>query len=156
MSGFVSHFTNRVDAKGRVSIPAPFRAALAKDGFEGLYCFPSPFQNAVDAGGNGLVAEIQKKLEGFSTLSLEYDALSTALYGASETLKVDRDGRVMLSDMVRHHTGISDEVTFVGQGFKFQIWEPTKFREHREEAMKRALAVLAGGGNSAAPLEGAV
>ncbi|MDD7910312.1 MULTISPECIES: division/cell wall cluster transcriptional repressor MraZ [Pseudovibrio] len=156
MSGFVSHFTNRVDAKGRVSIPAPFRAALAKDGFEGLYCFPSPFQSAVDAGGNGLVAEIQKKLEGFSTLSLEYDALSTALYGASETLKVDRDGRFVLSDMVRHHAGIEDEVTFVGQGFKFQIWEPSKFRKHREEAMKRALAVLAGGGGSAASLEGAV
>ncbi|WP_310619079.1 division/cell wall cluster transcriptional repressor MraZ [Flexibacterium corallicola] len=154
MSGFVSHYTNRVDAKGRVSIPAPFRAALAKDGFEGLYCFPSPFQEAVDAGGHGLVGEIQKKLDGFSTLSLEYDALSTALFGASETLKVDRDGRVVLSDMVRAHTGIDQEVTFVGQGFKFQIWAPEKFKAHREEAMKRALAVLSGGGAAGMNTEG--
>ncbi|MTI19136.1 division/cell wall cluster transcriptional repressor MraZ [Rhodobacteraceae bacterium RKSG542] len=144
MTGFVSHYTNRVDAKGRVSIPAPFRAALAKDGFEGLYCFPSPFQEAVDAGGHGLTHEIQKKLEGFSTLSMEYDVLSTALYGASETLKIDRDGRIVLTDSIRAHTGIDQEVTFVGQGFKFQIWEPGKFRAHREEAMKRAMAVLAG------------
>ncbi len=146
MAGFVSHFTNRVDAKGRVSIPAPFRAALAKDGFEGLYCFPSPFQEAVDAGGNGLTAEIQKRLDAFSTLSLEYDALSTALYGASETLKIDRDGRIVLSEMIRNHAGIDGEVTFVGQGFKFQIWEPVRFAKHRDEAMKRALAVLSSGG----------
>ena len=36
MDRFVSSFTNRLDAKGRVSIPAPFRQALAKDGFEGV------------------------------------------------------------------------------------------------------------------------
>lgn len=156
MASFVSHFTNRVDAKGRVSIPAPFRAALAKDGFEGLYCFPSPFQGAVDSGGNGLIAEIQKRLDAFSTLSMEYDALSTALYGASETLKIDRDGRVVLSDMIRNHTGIDGEVTFVGQGFKFQIWEPTKFSKHRDEAMKRALAVLSSGGAPGAAAGGAL
>ena len=36
MDRFVSNFTNRLDAKGRVSIPASFRAVLARDGFEAL------------------------------------------------------------------------------------------------------------------------
>lgn len=150
MSGFVSHYTNRLDAKGRVSVPASFRQALTRDGFEGLYCFPSLHQMAVDAGGHQLVAEIAKRLEGLDTLTADHDALSTALYGASETLKIDGDGRVMLSDMIREHAGVTDQVTFVGQGYKFQIWEPERFRAHRADAMKRAMSVLssprAGGG----------
>ncbi len=142
MSGFVSHYTNRLDAKGRVSVPAPFRQALTRDGFEGLYCFPSLHQSAVDAGGHQLVSEIQKRLDGLTTLTEDHDALSTALFGASETLKIDGDGRVMLSDMIREHAEVTDQVTFVGQGYKFQIWQPERFRAHRADAMKRAMAVL--------------
>ena len=101
MAGFVSHYTNRLDAKGRVSVPAPFRQALVRDGFEGLYCFPSPHHPAIDAGGNQLVAQIEKRLLGVATLTEDHDALSTAFYGASETLKIDGDGRVMLSEEQR-------------------------------------------------------
>ena len=41
MDRFVSNYTLRLDAKGRVSVPAPFRAVLARDGFEGIYCYPT-------------------------------------------------------------------------------------------------------------------
>lgn len=142
MHGYVSHFTMRLDAKGRVSVPAPFRAVLARDGFEGLYCFPSPHQPAVDAGGNALIAEIEKRLSGFQALTAEHDFVATALYGISEVLKIDGEGRISLSDSIRAHTGIAGELVFVGQGYKFQIWEPQRFAAHRAEAMRRALAVL--------------
>lgn len=146
MAGFVSHFVNRLDSKGRVSIPAPFRAVLARDGFEGLYCIASPHAPAVDAGGNALVGEIETRLAGFAKLSADHDALAFALFGASETPKVDAEGRMMLSDMIREQTGITDEVAFVGLGYKFQLWQPQAFRAHRAEAPKRALAMLTAGG----------
>ncbi len=142
MAGFVSHFTNRLDAKGRVSIPAPFRAVLARDGYEGLYCIASPHKPAIDAGGNELVGEIENRLSAFAKLSPGHDDLAMALFGVSETPKIDSDGRMMVSDLVREKTGITDYVTFAGLGYKFQIWEPEKFREHSAEAMKRALAML--------------
>ena len=53
MDRFLSHVTMRLDAKGRVSVPASFRAALARDGYEGLYVHPSLDRPALDAGGNG-------------------------------------------------------------------------------------------------------
>ena len=59
MDRFVSHYTLRLDAKGRVSIPAPFRAVLARDGFDGLYCYPALDRPALDAGGNALLGEIE-------------------------------------------------------------------------------------------------
>ena len=64
----------------------------------------------------------------------ERDQLSTALFGTSEILKVDPEGRVILTESVKVHAGIDDAVTFVGLGHKFQIWEPERFRAHLEEA----------------------
>src|SRR3954463_2930561 len=134
MDRFVSNFTNRLDSKGRVSIPAPFRAVLVRDGFEGLYVHPALDAPALDAGGNTLLTEIDAFLSTLPSYSDERDQLSTALFGTSEILKVDPEGRVILTDSVKVHAGIGDTVTFVGLGHKFQIWEPERFRTHLEEA----------------------
>ncbi|MGA0530556.1 division/cell wall cluster transcriptional repressor MraZ [Hansschlegelia sp. KR7-227] len=138
MDRFVSTFTNRLDAKGRVSIPAAYRAVLAADGFAGLYVHPSLDMQALDAGGNALLAEIDQLLETLSPYSEERDSLATALLGASEVLKADGEGRVILTDSLKVYAGVSDQVTFVGQGRKFQIWEPERFRAHFAASRERA------------------
>jgi MraZ protein len=137
VDGFRSNCTNRLDAKGRVSIPAAFRAVLTRDGFEGLYAYPSIEAEALDCGGNALVREIDALLAGFSPYSEERTMFSTALVGTSETLKIDSEGRVILTEALKDFAGIVSEVTFVGQGSKFQIWEPGRFRAHLEEARIR-------------------
>jgi MraZ protein len=134
---FVSHFTNRLDSKGRVSIPATFRAVLARDGFEGLYVHPSLDAQTVDCGGHALLKEIDGLLDRLSPYSEERDLFSTALLGTSEILKVDTEGRVVLTESVKAYAGITAEVTFVGQGHKFQIWESSRFRAHLDEARNR-------------------
>ncbi len=137
MDRFVSHFTHRLDAKGRVSIPAPFRAVLARDGFDGLYVHPSLEATALDCGGHALLHEIDALLLRLSPYSEERDLFSTALLGTSEILKVDPEGRVGLTETLKTYAGIGSELTFVGQGHKFQIWEPGRFRAHLEEAKNR-------------------
>ena len=130
MDRFVSNVTARLDSEGRVSIPASFRAVLTRDGFEGLYCYPTLDQTAIDAGGNALLAEIERMIEHYPPYSPEREQFSVALFGTSETLKVDGEGRVVLSDELKKHAGITDAVTFVGLGHKFRIWEPQRFRAH--------------------------
>ncbi len=137
MDEFVSTFTNRLDSKGRVSIPAPFRSVLMRDGFEGLYCCPTLDQNAVDAGGNRLREQIRAMLALFEPFSEDHELLSTTLIGESEILRIDPEGRVALPEAIKLHAGIGDTVTFVGQGYKFQIWEPERFLAYREEAKNR-------------------
>ena len=134
MDRFVSHFTNRLDAKGRVSIPASFRAVIARDGYEGLYVHPSLDAEALDCGGFSLVREIDAVLGRFAAYSTEHDVYSTALLGDGEILKVDPEGRIALPDRFKAYACVTSEVTFVGQGYKFQIWEPARFRTHLEEA----------------------
>lgn len=134
MDRFVGQFTSRLDSKGRVSIPAPFRAVLARDGFEGLYCYPSLDRPAVDAGGHALLGEIEQLIARFPPYSDEREEFLVALYGTSETLRLDGEGRVVLTEMIKAHAGIGDTVSFVGLGQKFQIWEPDGFRAHLAKA----------------------
>jgi MraZ protein len=154
---FVSHYTNRLDAKGRVSIPAPFRGVLTRDGYEGLYVHPSLDADALDCGGYALLHHIEGLLNSLSVHSEERDAFSTALLGTSEILKIDPEGRVILTDNLRAFAAITAEVTFVGQGHKFQIWEPSRFRAYLDEAknrvraFRRKLSVQQGGKDGPSP-----
>ena len=94
MDRFVSTFTNKIDAKGRVSVPAPFRAILERDGYAGggIYCYPSLDAPALDAGGQSLAQKIDGLLDGLPDYSDERDELSVALYGDVQILS-HRSGR---------------------------------------------------------------
>ena len=138
---FVSQFTNRFDSKGRLSVPAPFRAVMIRDGFDGLYLCQSLYQPALDCGGHAFLEDVEDLLSGLSPHSEQWDVLATAVYGPSEILKIDPEGRITLSDGARAYAGLSGEATFLGLGRKFQIWEPAKFRAHLAEARRQVRTV---------------
>ena len=142
MDRFVSTFTNKIDAKGRVSIPAPFRAVLERDGYQGagssgIYCYPSLDAPALDCGGERLAQKIDGLLAGLPDYSDERDELSVALYGDVQVLSIDGDGRIVLPEGLRAHAGIDAAITFVGLGDKFQMWEPVRFEKRRAEARNK-------------------
>jgi MraZ protein len=157
MDRFVSNITLRLDSKGRVSVPAAYRSVLARDGFDGLYCYPTLDQPAIDAGGNALLAEIERLIGRFPPYSNEREEFLVALYGTSETLKIDGEGRVSLTDGLKGHAGISDVISFVGLGHKFQIWEPERFRAHlaKATATVRTLTKRLGSQDAAGDPQGA-
>jgi MraZ protein len=150
MDRFVSNTTLRLDSKGRVSIPAFFRSVLSRDGFDGLYCYPALDRPAIDAGGNALMSEIEALIGSFTPFSDQREQFTLALYGTSETLKIDGEGRVVLSDSLKRHAGITEAVTFVGLGHKFQIWEPGRFQNELAEATDKVRALKAELGSQAA------
>lgn len=134
MDGFLATFTNRLDQKGRVSVPAPFRAVLAREGLDGLHCYPALDQQAIDGGGARLRQAIDAHLAEYDVFSEDYESLSTAFFGESRYLKIDQDGRIVLPEEFRAFAGIADTAIFVGQGIKFQIWEPQRFAVRQQEA----------------------
>jgi MraZ protein len=134
MDRFFSHYILRLDAKGRISVPAAFRAVLAREGGEGLFCFPALDRPAVEAGGLALMAEIESLIGRFPPFSEEREQFATALYGSGEMMKIDPEGRISLSDHLKDHAGIMDAAAFVGIGHKFQIWAPDRFSARLSEA----------------------
>lgn len=140
MDEFASRFDNKIDAKGRVSIPAPFRDVLAQEGASDIFCYPHLDRAALEAGGRRLVEKIKGILDGFAIDSPERDEIATAYFGESEKIKVDPDGRAVLPKRLRDHAGIGDVAVFVGLGDKFQIWNPEQYEAFRAEARERARA----------------
>ena len=147
---FVSTFVNKLDAKGRVSIPAPYRQILAQQDLHGLYCIPSFVSHSLEAFGNTLLSQFQQRLEKYDPLfSANYDDEAQAVLAQSQLLNFDDDGRVRLPDEFIAHAGITERVTFIGLGQKIQIWDPVRFEPVQRERIERARAARTGNGGAA-------
>ena len=139
MGLFLSSVTNKVDAKGRVSVPAKFRAVLKDMGQESFVCFPSFTEMAVEAMTMEKAQEISERLdEEFNPFAEDGDAFATSILADSHELPIDKDGRIMLPEELMAHAGIAGMATFVGLGRRFQIWEPEAYREYRVAARQLA------------------
>jgi MraZ protein len=87
------------------------------------------------------MAEIEALIGRYAPFSDQREQLALALYGTSETLKIDGEGRVVLSENLKRHAGITESVAFVGLGNKFQIWEPGHFESELAEATRKVRAL---------------
>lgn len=138
MALFLSTFLNKVDRKGRVSVPAPFRAALAGQVFNGIVAFRSYTQRTIEACGIDRMAGLSESLDEMELFSEAQDDLAATIFADAHRLPFDGEGRIMLSPVLAEHAGITDMAAFVGRGATFQIWEPEAFRAHQEQARARA------------------
>ena len=147
---FVSTFTNRLDAKGRVSIPAPYRQILAQQEMGPLYCIRSFVSPCLEAFGNTLLSKFMQRLDNHDPLFSEnHDDQAQAVLAAAEHLNFDDEGRVRLPDEFIRHAGITERVVFVGLGQKFQLWDPERFEPVQRERIARARALRSSGNGGA-------
>jgi MraZ protein len=154
MDRFLSTAVNNVDAKGRVSVPARFRAVLQTRGYQELYALRCLDIPALDVGGLDLLDRYEALLTKDDPFLQSSDDLGFFLYGDGDFLKLDPDGRILLSDFIREHSGITDKVAFVGRGRHFQIWEPGKLMEYGAEARARLLKLRRSGNPEAVVVQG--
>lgn len=129
MNRFLSNATNRIDSKGRVSVPAAFRVVLARLDAQELYCLQDFVFPAISVGGPELLDRYEKQIEALDPFSEEANRLSLLIHGGGVFMKLDGEGRLAMTDFIRSYTGITDEATFVGRGQYFQLWEPKAFEQ---------------------------
>ena len=123
---FVSQFTNKLDAKGRVSVPASYRQALATQGIEGFYCLKSAGHRSLTGYGRSMLDALGEKLKAHHPGSRDYLVLAT--YASQATLlSFDDEGRVRLPDELIAYAGLKDRVLFNGAIDIFEIWDPEIF-----------------------------
>ncbi len=133
---------NRVDSKGRVSIPAAFRAAMkAVDGRETVKLILRPSHNytCVEAWPEPAFRALEAPLKTLAMFSEEYDDLASALYTDAQTVESDKEGRIAMPDALASFAGLTDTMVFMGFGERFHIWEPQAAAEYkRAQDEKRA------------------
>jgi len=152
---FLSTFQNKIDKKGRVSVPAPFRAALARtadrdEEFSGIIAYGSFINRCVEACDIGRIRKLSARIEQLEPFSEERDAFSATILGGSQQLAFDGEGRVMLPEPLITLAGLADMAVFLGKGDTFEIWEPRAFEEYavraRELAREKRLRLRGEGG----------
>jgi MraZ protein len=135
---FLSKFDNKVDKKGRVSVPAAWRALLSAQSFNGIVVYPSPKSLAIEGCGMDRMELLSDSIDTLNPFSDQHDAFATSILSASFPLQFDAEGRVLLPEQILSHGGISDIATFSGRGKTFQIWNPERFEEYRLQAFETA------------------
>ncbi len=137
MAMFLSTYVNKVDRKGRVSVPASFRAALAGDGFNGIVVFRSYKFAALEACPMDRMARLSASLDDLDLFSEQQDDLAATIFADAHQLPFDGEGRIMLPRELAEYARITDSAAFVGRGATFQIWTPDAFRAYQDEARER-------------------
>jgi MraZ protein len=145
MDRFLSSAVNRIDAKGRVSVPAHFRAVVAKRGYRELYALKALDRPALDVGGLDLLDRYEARIAAEDPFLQTADDMSYFVHGDSDFLKLDQDGRITVTDFIRDHTGISGEVAFVGRGGFFQMWEPSRLAAYGAQVRERLMKLRQAG-----------
>jgi len=138
VAAFIGTFENKIDRKGRVSVPAPFRQVLAGQAFQGIVALCSLEVDAIEACSRDFVDRVMEGIGRRNLPSKDQNPLSVAIFGGSRQLPFDNEGRVVLTDKLLAHAKITDRAAFVGMGNYFQIWSPDDLDAYMEEA--RALA----------------
>jgi MraZ protein len=134
---FLSTYDNKVDRKGRVSVPAAWRPALSQNGFAGIVCFPSFKYEAVEGCDHAWIAEMSARHDTLDQFSEDADSLAL-IFAGSHQLAFDPEGRIMLPEPLMQHAGITERAVFVGTGRTFQIWEPDRWEKHAADMRERA------------------
>ena len=135
---FLSTYVNKVDRKGRVSVPATFRSTLSLHRQPNLViAFPSVRLPALECTGSDRMAEMQERIETLEQFSEEYENLSL-LFAEAQQLMMDGEGRVTLPEKLKEFAHITNDVAFVGLGAMFQLWDPVRYEEHSAAVRERA------------------
>ena len=135
---FLSTYENKLDKKGRVSVPAPFRSYLSNLGYNGIVCFPSFNHHCIEAWPQDRIERISNSIDSLNPFEEKKDYFATSILSESINLQFDSEGRISLPSRLLKHAKIKNNALFVGQGKTFQIWEPTSFEKFRVNARKKS------------------
>ncbi|HNB26566.1 MAG TPA: division/cell wall cluster transcriptional repressor MraZ, partial [Alphaproteobacteria bacterium] len=86
MAVFIDTFVNKIDRKGRVSVPATFRAALAAQAFQGIVAFPSFKFPALHCAGMDWMSSLIDSTANVDLFSPEHDDLTASLFSDAKQL----------------------------------------------------------------------
>ncbi len=138
MALFVGKHVNKIDKKGRISVPKPFRAVLQGQGLSSLYVYPRFKQQALEACDLAFMTRLSRSLDDLDLFSDDQDDLASVILANAQELSFDPEGRIVLPTELAEYAEIKDEAIFVGQGPRFQIWQPAAFETFSTMAFERA------------------
>lgn len=136
MELFTSTFENKVDRKGRISVPAKYRAILESRG-EPIILTRSLTLPCLEGMSVDRINQYADAIDSMDVFSEEAEMLQMIIASAQE-MRPDSEGRIVLPEDFLAHANISDAATFIGIGRSFQLWQPAAFKARETKSRQAA------------------
>ncbi len=128
-----------LDAKGRMAMPARYRAALEQDAQGLLVLTIDTEQPCLLLYPHHQWEVIEAKLEALSSFNPATRRIQRLLIGHATELEMDGSGRILLPTLLREYAGLDRCVMLVGQGKKFELWGEAQWQQGREAWLKEPI-----------------
>ncbi len=121
---FMGEYNHTVDAKGRLIVPSKFRELLGEEfvitkGLDGcLFMYSSEEWNSIEA-----------KFREVSQFSKDARKFARFFFASAAVCEVDKQGRVLISAVLREFAGIEKEVVLAGVVNRIEIWSKDRWQE---------------------------
>ena len=139
MELFLSNYLNKIDKKGRVSLPSSYRSVLSKENKSELILFKSLKFKAIDGCSYQRIEKISQRIDTLDIFSDDQDDFSTSIFSEMIPTNLDKEGRFLLPENLKQYANILNEVSFIGHGHYFQIWEPSAALERQKKSRNRII-----------------
>ena len=137
MGLFLSCYENRLDTKGRISVPAAFRSSLTGENFSGVVLYRSFTNNCIEGLSMSRMEKIANAADKIGIFDGELDNISALVFADARPLAFDVTGRIIIPSDLLKHANIGDTALFVGRGNSFQIWNPSDFEKVQQDSLNR-------------------
>ena len=139
MDLFFSQFLNKIDKKGRISLPSLFRNALPNNNKNEIILYKSLKYNSIEGCNKNRIIEITKRIDKLDFFSEDEEDFSLSIFSEIVPTNIDKEGRFLIPEHLKKHANLSNEAIFVGQGHYFQIWEPKAAITRQQKSRKRLI-----------------
>ncbi len=136
---FLSIYENKIDKKGRVSLPSSFRNVLHKDNKSELIIFKSFKFPAIEGCSYNRINQIAERINKLDIFSTDQEDFSTSIFSEIVPTNIDKEGRFLIPEYLKKYSNINQEVTFIGHGHYFQIWEPSAALKRQKNSRQNLL-----------------
>ena len=105
---FLSTYENKLDKKGRVSVPASYRSYLSNIGYNGIICYPSFNNQCIEAWPQDRIEKISNAIDSLNPFEEKKDYFATSILSESTNLQFDSEGRVQITTKLLKHARIKN------------------------------------------------
>jgi MraZ protein len=134
---FLGEYDYKVDAKGRLPLPAKFRDKLM-----GSVVLTAGPEKCIVAYSSEEWEKLASNLTGGSIVPSKLRRLNRAVFASAYVLEPDGQGRIALPQVLREHAGILDEVVVVGANTYFELWNKELWRAEKAISQEQAWQII--------------
>ena len=140
MKSFIGTFENKIDSKGRISVPASFRAVISAKSLNSVICYSSLTGPCIEGCGLDRIERMVEDLPDHPIPGRSEDTIAHLIFSSARELIFDSGGRIVLPNDFITNASIDGYGAFVGKGKTFQIWNPQKLKEVQSKMLEALIS----------------